>query len=78
MMKTEILCPNTFKPVTIQIVLESEDDLMELWHRFNFLGQDGYCDDYESALKLLNRNGTMGFCEKLEHLREEFKIKVEI
>lgn len=34
-MKVEVKDQETFKPITIELVIESEEELCNLWHRMN-------------------------------------------
>ena len=63
-----------FKPITVEITFESEDEFLSLWHRLNISDREvrEFCDKgdmwgriYRSVSSLLG----MPFGQQMEHIR---------
>ena len=57
-MKAEIkdTAKEEFAPVVLTITIETADDLMELWHRFNWTASENYHLSYPEAKDMVDRS----------------------
>lgn len=77
-MKVEIDGFNSFKPIKVSILIESESELRELWHRTNIaMHAIKDCSSYyrESFVDDFQSNSVINLWDALEQLRLQFNIR---
>lgn len=73
-MKVEVKDQETFKPITIELVIESEEELCNLWHRINesanSINKNKTTDLYYGA-----NDSDQALFNKLDYLVTQLKLK---